>query len=323
MCDAVTSVVMRVPPEADARRLDRFVGGLEPVGSRARAQQLIEEGLVTVDGHRRKAAFLVSAGMTVSVVVPAPEPLRATPQDIPLEILHVDEDVIVVDKPPGMVVHPAAGARDGTLVNALLHRFGSLEGGDPERPGIVHRLDRDTSGVLVVARTRRAHEHLARQFRLRTVEKTYWALARGRVPRDVGEISLPVGRHPTERKRMSVASRRGREAVTRYRVVERLPGATVLELRPQTGRTHQIRVHLSALGHALVGDRVYGARSASGGRATPAAAVLASCPRQALHASALAFRHPGRGDVVRFEASLPADLRAVVDALRRLSTERA
>lgn len=314
-------IVTMVSPDAAGRRLDRFVGELEAVGSRARGRQLIARGLVEVDGRPRKPAFVVAPGMTVAVEVPPEDPLAAVAQDIPIDVLHVDDDVIVVDKAAGMVVHPAAGARDGTLVNALLHRFAVLGGGDPERPGIVHRLDRDTSGVMVVARTRQAHEHLARQFRARQVEKTYWALAHGRVAREEGEITWAVGRHPTERKRMSIASRRGREASTAYGVLERLPGATVLELRPRTGRTHQIRVHVAAMGHPLVGDRVYGRGGAGRGGGAPWAAILARCPRHALHARALAFRHPRDERAMRFETPVPGDLREVVEALRAVRDE--
>jgi 23S rRNA pseudouridine1911/1915/1917 synthase len=315
-------VVARVPAAAAGRRLDRFVGELREVGSRARGRQLIERGLVLVDGQERKPAFTVAAEMTVSVEIPPEEPLAALPQAIPIAVLYVDEDLAIVNKPAGMVVHPAAGARDGTLVNALLYRLGGLEGGGPERPGIVHRLDRDTSGVMVVARTRASHEHLARQFRSREVAKTYWGLARGRVAADEGVVTWAVGRHPTERKRMSVASRRGREATTAYRVLERLPGSTVLELRPTTGRTHQIRVHLAAMGHPLAGDRVYGRRRADPSRRQPADAVLAGCPRHALHARTLEFRHPRDDRRCRFEAPLPPDLVGVVEALRGLESAR-
>jgi 23S rRNA pseudouridine1911/1915/1917 synthase len=295
-------VVARVPAAAAGRRLDRFVGELREVGSRARGRQLIERGLVLVDGQERKPAFTVAAEMTVSVEIPPEEPLAALPQAIPIAVLYVDEDLAIVNKPAGMVVHPAAGARDGTLVNALLYRLGGLEGGGPERPGIVHRLDRDTSGVMVVARTRASHEHLARQFRSREVAKTYWGLARGRVAADEGVVTWAVGRHPTERKRMSVASRRGREATT--------------------GRTHQIRVHLAAMGHPLAGDRVYGRRRADPSRRQPADAVLAGCPRHALHARTLEFRHPRDDRRCRFEAPLPPDLVGVVEALRGLESAR-
>jgi 23S rRNA pseudouridine1911/1915/1917 synthase len=289
------------------------------VGTRARGQHLIEQGLVLVDGRPRKAAFAVRAGMRLSVTIPDPEPLGVEPEDIPLTVLYEDEAVIVVDKPPGMVVHPAPGSRRGTLVNALLYRFGpAVTPGESERPGIVHRLDKDTSGVMVVARTAAAHESLARQFRARSIEKLYLGLARGRVRQDQGELTWSVGRHPRERTRMSVASRRGRSAQTNFRVLERLPGASLLALRPRTGRTHQLRVHLAAYGYPLVGDRTYGAPRTDRGARSESARILAACPRQALHAHALAFDHPDGGRRVRFEAPLPADLGAVVDALRAL-----
>jgi len=236
-------------------------------------------------------------------------------------VLHGDADVIVVNKPPGMVVHPAAGARAGTLVNALLYRFGGLEGGDAERPGIVHRLDRDTSGVMVVARTRAAHEHLARQFRARAIEKTYWGLVRGRVRQDEGMLTWSVGRDPVARKRMSITSTRGRDATTAYRVLERVGGATVLDLRPKTGRTHQIRVHVAAMGHPLVGDRVYGGRMHDRARVAPWSDVVAACPRHALHAWRLVFTHPRDERRTCFEAVLPPDLCAVLDGLRALGSD--
>jgi 23S rRNA pseudouridine1911/1915/1917 synthase len=299
-------------------RLDRFVGGLAGVGSRARGRQLIEQGLVRVDGRARKPAFVVDVGMHVVVDIPPERPLQVVAEDIELDVLYADEDLVVVNKPAGMVVHPAAGARAGTMVNALLHRFGGIEAGAPERPGIVHRLDRDTSGVVVVARTRGAHESLARQFRRRTVDKRYLGLARGHVGPSEDELRWAIGRHPRDRKRMSVASRRGRQAVTRYRVRERLPGATWLELRPTTGRTHQIRVHLAAMGHPLVGDRVYGGRGRDAGRGEAAAEILAGLGRQALHAASLGFAHPRDARAMSFEAPLPADLEDVLAQLRTL-----
>ena len=311
----------RVGPAEAGLRLDRVVSRLPAVRTRARGQQLIERGLVLVDGQPRKASFQVRTGMRLDVTLPDPEPVGLEPEDIPVAVLHADADLVVVDKPPGMVVHPAPGTRRGTLVNALLHRFGAADTpGEAARPGIVHRLDKDTSGVMVVARTAPALEGLARQFRARSVEKLYLGLACGRPRRDTGALTWAVGRHPRERTRMSVVSRRGREAHTEFEVLERLPGASLLALRPHTGRTHQLRVHLAAFGHPLVGDRTYGTRRGARLGQTAVERVLASCPRQALHARMLAFDHPRTGRRMRFEAPVPPDLGAILEALRRLAT---
>jgi 23S rRNA pseudouridine1911/1915/1917 synthase len=257
----------------------------------------------------RKPAFVVTGGAEVDVELPPPEPLAAEPEPLPLVVLYEDAALLAIDKPPGMVVHPAPGARRGTLVNALLHRLGSLAGvGSPERPGIVHRLDRDTSGVLLVARTAAALEALARQFRERRVEKQYVALVRGALAA-TGTIDRPIGRHPRERKRMSVRSRHGRPAVTRWAALERFPGLTLVRLMPETGRTHQLRVHLAAAGHPIVGDRVYGGR--------PGAAQAVPFPRQALHAEEIRFAHPVDGRPMTVRAPLPPDIAALLATLRK------
>jgi len=297
-----------VPAEAAGQRLDRFLSTVAPVGTRSRAKQLIDGGRVRVDGSARKSAHLVRGGELVDVDVPPPEPLSVEPEDIPLRVLYEDDELLAIDKPPGMVVHPAPGARRGTLVHALAYRLGALPGvGDPDRPGIVHRLDRDTSGVLLVARTRAALEGLARQFRERTVEKSYVAVVRGEMKAASGRIDRRIGRHPHERKRMSVHSRRGRSAVTRWTIVERLPGATVVRLAPETGRTHQLRVHLAALGHPIVGDRVYGARRGS----------VPSLERQALHAEEIRFAHPTTGKRVVIQAPIAPDIQELIRTLRQ------
>ena len=247
------------------------------------------------------------------VVLDVPLPTTIEPEDVPLVVLYEDAHVLAVDKPPGMVVHPAPGARRGTLVNALAHRLGVLAGvGPADRPGIVHRLDRDTSGVLLVARTAPALEALARQFRERSVEKRYLAIVRGRVAKASGTIDQPIGRHPRERKRMSVHGQRARTAVTRWQVLERFAAATLVRLAPETGRTHQLRVHLAALGHPVLGDEVYGR-----GRATRAAPPELACSRQALHAEELRFVHPVSGERVVVRAALPRDLEDVLARLRR------
>jgi 23S rRNA pseudouridine1911/1915/1917 synthase len=308
-----------VPPAAAGMRLDRFLATLPELGTRSHAKSLLDEGRVAVDGRPRKAGHAVRTGERVAVKVPPPAPAGVEPEPLPLVVLYEDEYLLAIDKPPDMVVHPAAGARRGTVVNAVLHRLGALAGvGEPERPGIVHRLDRDTSGVLLVARTAPALEGLARQFRDRTITKRYVAVVHGSVRGPAGVIDRPIGRHPRERQRMSVRARGGRSAVTRFEVVERFPGATLLRLAPQTGRTHQLRVHLAALGHPIVGDRVYGGRGrAVGGTPAAAAAVLAAFPRQALHAESLTFAHPMSGAGLRVAAALPADMRGLVGALRR------
>jgi len=302
-----------VPAAAAGRRLDRFLAESADVGTRSQAKRLIDAGRVQVDGVTRKSAHALAAGARVVVVLDVPLPTTIEPEDVPLVVLYEDAHVLAIDKPPGMVVHPAPGARRGTVVNALAHRLGMLTGvGPAERPGIVHRLDRDTSGVLLVARTASALEALARQFRERSVQKCYLAIVRGRVARTTGTIDQPIGRHPHERKRMSVHGRRARAAVTRWQVVERFAAATLLRLAPETGRTHQLRVHLAALGHPVLGDKVYGRRRTSRG-APPALA----CARQALHAEELRFAHPVSGAPIVVRAALPRDLEDVLARLRR------
>jgi len=299
-------------------RLDRFLATLPALGTRSRGKTLIAEGLVSVDGQPRRAAHELRAGERVAVTLPPPEPLAVEAEALPVVVLYEDPHLVAIDKPPGMVVHPAPGARHGTVVNAMLHHLGALAGvGDPDRPGIVHRLDRDTSGVLLVARTATALEGLAKQFRERTLAKRYLAVVHGVVRAATGVIDQPIGRHPRERKRMSIRTRRGRAAVTRFEVIERFRGATLLRLAPETGRTHQLRVHLAALGHPIVADRLYGGRGRRGA-GTPAAvlAALDACPRQALHAESVAFTHPVSGKAITVRAPFPADLEALRAALR-------
>ncbi|MGH7893697.1 MAG: RluA family pseudouridine synthase, partial [Candidatus Binatia bacterium] len=309
---SVRTHVVLVPTAHAGARLDRFVATVPEVGTRSQAKQLVEAGHVRVDGIVRKAAFTVRPAMRVEIDVQPPPATTILPEALPLRVLHEDAAILVIDKPPGMVVHPAPGARRGTVVNALLYRLGGLEGvGAAERPGIVHRLDKDTSGVLVIARTTAALEGLARQFRSRTIRKRYLALVHGHVRGAQGVIDRPIGRDPRVRKRMSVRTTRGRASVTRYAVVERFPGATLLAVAPETGRTHQIRVHLAAAGHPVVGDAVYGGRRRGIARET--AEALAACPRQALHAESLAFVHPVTGAPVSLSAPLPEDLSGVLD----------
>lgn len=285
------------------RRLDVFLSGVSGL-SRARVQRLIAAGHVLVGGRPQKAGHRVTPRQRILLRIPPATPPRLTPEAIPLDILHEDEDVVVLNKPPGMVVHPGAGRSTGTLVQALLAHCGSLPGiGGVERPGIVHRLDRDTSGVLVVAKTEAAQRSLSRQFNTRVVKKRYLALVHGEVRQDSGRIEAAIGRRRHDRKRMGVRLRGGREARTVYHVLRRHPEMSVLALDLETGRTHQIRVHLAHIGHPVIGDRVYGGRRErrrAGSDAPPA-------ERQMLHAWRLGFQHPATGAWVEFTAPLPAD----------------
>ncbi len=296
-----------VGAEDAGQRLDTFIASREIGVSRSRARQLIDGGAITVAGGVRKPGYLVHAGDRVHVAIPAPPPSRAEPEDLPLEVLYEDDVLVAINKAPGMVVHPAPGRWQGTLVNALLHRWGRLPGGDASRPGIVHRLDRDTSGVMVIARTPEALDHLARQFADRSVAKRYLAVVRGVVRRDELLIDAPIGRHPTERKKMSTRTRRGRAALTRVRVLERFAAATLVEAAPETGRTHQIRVHLASCGHPILGDAVYGRAARDGD---------AGIARQALHAASLDVTEPEKGARLHLVAPLWSDMMRLLALLR-------
>jgi 23S rRNA pseudouridine1911/1915/1917 synthase len=302
------SFVHVVGSEFAGQRLDVVLARLEPTLSRAQVQRLIEQGEITVAGGVAKPAHKLRAGELIEGRVPEPVPACLEPQAIPLAILYEDADLVVIDKPAGMVVHPAAGHAHGTLVNALLHHCRDLSGvGGELRPGIVHRLDKDTSGVLVAAKHDRAHRALSVQWKQHSIDREYLAFVRGSPRAETGTVDAPIGRHPTDRKRMSTRARVGRSAVTHWRVEERLRDATLLRVRLETGRTHQIRVHMASIALPLLGDRVYG-----GGRALQPALAIA---RQALHATVLGFAHPTTGERVRFESPLPGDLLDLLEAL--------
>jgi 23S rRNA pseudouridine1911/1915/1917 synthase len=283
-------------------RLDQALARLLPGESRTRLARLIEEGHVTVDGAPSALRRKVKSGEAVDVTL-AERPVDAAfrPEAIALAVVHEDDDLVVVDKPAGLVVHPGSGNWAGTMLNALLHHAPAT--GSLPRAGIVHRLDKDTSGLLVVAKTEGAQADLVRQLQARTVKRTYLALARGRIAGE-GRVEAPIGRHPVHRTKMAVVDD-GKPAVTHYRVRERFPHHTLLECELETGRTHQIRVHLASIGHPLEGDPVYAGRGPR------------LLPRQALHAWKLAFEHPRSGKAVRFESPVPADLRALLAALAK------
>lgn len=303
-----------VPDDSAGARLDRFLVSVIASHSRSQIQRLIETGAVKVDGRAAKSNLTVKAGQTVIVEVPELLEAAIEPEALDITIVYQDADLVVVDKPAGMVVHPAAGHTSGTLVNALLHHVKDLSGvGGERRPGIVHRLDRGTSGLMVVAKHDVAHDALARQFRDREIEKEYIALVWG-VVQAGRRIDAPIGRDPENRKKMSARSRRSREAVTRIVRTEHLnPVVTLAQIAIHTGRTHQIRVHLSAIGHPIVGDALYGGIR----RRVPGdIRAVTHLKRPFLHAARLAFKHPSDGRGMEFTSELPQDLQDVLDALR-------
>lgn len=290
--------------EDSGRRLDVVVAERFPQISRSRIAHLAGEGRLLVDGAPRKPAFRVRPRQQVRLLIPPPEPSGLRPERIPLDVIYEDPDLLVVNKPAGLTVHPAPGHPGGTLVNAVLAHVPDLPGiGGTLRPGIVHRLDKDTSGLLAVAKSEEAQRSLAAQLRARTIVRTYLAIVRGRVPQDEGRITAPLGRHPVRRKRIAVIPR-GRHAATQYMVLERFPRATLLACRLETGRTHQIRVHLLHIGHPVLGDPVYGG------------ARVPELARQALHAARLEFVHPRTGTRLTFTSPVPDDIARLLARLR-------
>ena len=300
-------------------RIDQFLLRTGRFASRHQIQVLIQDGSVRVDERTVKPAYRLKAGERIAVTVPPPEPVESVPEAIPLDVVFEDPDLLVVDKPAGMVVHPAAGHRGGTLVNALLHHCRDLSGiGGHLRPGIVHRLDKQTSGLLVVAKGDEAHLALSRQFQKHTILREYVGLVRGTLREDSGRVDAPVGRHRTERKKMSTRSRRGRNAVTHWRVDRRFAGFDLVRFTLETGRTHQIRVHMAAIGHPIVGDHVYGGkkRGALEGVGDPRLrAALGTLDRFFLHAARLGFAHPRTGEPLEFHRPLPPELESVLRIL--------
>lgn len=293
-------------PAASGQRADQFLAAALDGLTRSAAQKLLEEGRVLCDGRPLKKNDRLKAGLPLTILIPDPTPVALVPQDIPLDVVYEDQDVIVVNKPVGLVVHPAPGHPDGTLVNALLHHCGdSLSGvGGELRPGIVHRIDRDTSGLIIAAKNDAAHQGLAAQLQDHTLARTYHCIVVGRLREEAGTVDAPIGRHPADRKKMAVVPG-GRSAVTHWQVLERFPGFTYVECRLETGRTHQIRVHMAHLGHPILGDTVYGNKKAVPG-----------LQGQCLHAVGLRFLHPRTGELVELRCPLPPEFQTQLEKLR-------
>lgn len=297
---------------AEHGRLDTFVAAQQGIVlSRSQVRNLILEGLITVNGKPVKAGYRLKMGDVVDVSVPEARPSTLVAEQIPLEILYEDAALLVINKPAGLVVHPAPGHEEGTLVHALLHHCQALSGiGGVQRPGILHRLDRDTSGVMLVAKTDAAHTHLSAQLSTRELTRIYYAVVHGRFSALSGSIDAPIGRHRADRKKMAVTQTHGREAVTHYQVLEQFPDHTLLHVQLKTGRTHQIRVHLKHIKHPVVGDPVYGNASKNN----------LDMSRQALHAKSITFVHPSTGERMSFETSLPDDMQRLIEKLRTRNT---
>ncbi len=309
------SWVVTVSAEEAHQRLDLFLSRKLEQFSRSAFQRWIESGHVTVQGERCKAHYQVKAGEEIQITLPPQEPLELVPEPIPVQIVYEDDVLLVVDKAAGMVVHPGAGNRTGTLANALVHHFQVISRAGTIRPGIVHRLDKDTSGLMVVAKNDQAHEFLADQFKAREVEKRYLALVHGHLEEKEGTVDVPLGRDPRARTRMSTRARRSRSALTRYQVIRYYTNFTYVQVSPLTGRTHQIRVHFQHLGHPVVGDETYGKKASSNLKDPAQAQAVRNLERHFLHAAFLAFLHPESKERVSFERTLPEELAQFLSAL--------
>ena len=309
----VSSIELQIPERFSGLRADVVLATLLKEFSRSQIRRLIDDENILLKGKAIKPSQRLLAGDNVSITVPPPKPLETQPQDIPISIIYEDEDILVVNKPPGMAVHPGPGRRDGTLVNAILYICRSLSGiGGKVRPGIVHRLDKDTSGVMVVAKNDFSHQRLVEQFKSRVIEKRYLALVIGDVEGESGSFCSLIGRHPKNRLKMTTRPRDGKEAYTNWRVIKRYNVATMIEVDPKTGRTHQIRVHFSENGFPLLGDKLYGTRRQ---KSQIIEGISKKLGRQALHAYSIRFRHPRTGEVKEFIASIPEDFEEAIRLL--------
>jgi len=308
------------PPHSEGMRIDVFLASSLPSLTRSRIKSLSEQNLLSVSGVPVKASYRLHSGESISLVVTSPLPSKVEPEEIPLTIVFEDEQLLVLDKPAGIVTHPAYGHPSGTLLNAVLFHCSALAGaGDVLRGGLVHRLDKNTSGLIVFAKSAASQQALSEQFKRREVKKRYLAVVMGSPQTAEGEIDLPIGRNPSERKLMSTRGRRARKALTRWRVLERLPYCSLLEVFIETGRTHQIRVHLSAIGHPVLGDLAYGKVNFAAISDTALRARLKAFPRQALHAASLSFFHPQSSEPLHFSAPLPEDIAILLAFLRKRS----
>lgn len=324
MSNPPSSFTFRVDHAQAGGRLDTLVASEVDHCSRSYAATLIRQGCILVDGAAKKPGYAVRAGELVCGEIAPPETSTFLPENIPLQILYEDPELLVVNKAPGMVVHPAPGHSNGTLVNALLHHCPDLTGiSGSLRPGIVHRLDKDTSGALVVAKNSRAMHHLAAQFKSREVRKKYLALVYGMPREGAGSIDNPIGRHPVDRKKMSITTHTPRSALTLWRLLERFSGACLLELDIRTGRTHQIRVHCKTMGHPVIGDPVYGIRGVKKRLATVSpdmGRVVMALDRQMLHAWRISFIHPVNEERMTIEAPMPSDMTGLIDRFKEISS---
>ena len=308
--------VLEITKELSGKRADVVLSEFLPEHTRSQIKKLIDDKRVLVKEKTIKPSTKLTQGDLVQITLPEPEPLDLVPEDLSIELLYEDECIAVVDKPAGMTVHPGAGVKSGTLVNALLYKCKDLSGiGGKIRPGIVHRLDKDTSGVMVVAKNDQAHNSLVEQFKTREVKKRYIAVVEGDVKGESGEIDSVIGRHPTNRIKMSSQTKSGRESVTKWKTLERYGPATLVEAEPKTGRTHQIRVHFSESGYPILADKVYGTKKIKNDVLKRASKLMG---RQALHAAELGFKHPLTGKFLKFKSPLPEDMENTIEFLKHI-----